>query len=32
VVGSGGGKIEGKLKNMGLTIAKPHASAVVIYF
>jgi flavorubredoxin len=29
LVGSAGGKIEGKLKGLGLTIVKPHASAVV---
>ena len=27
--GSAGAKIEGKLKNLGLTIVKPHASAIV---
>jgi flavodoxin len=29
LAGDAGGKIEGKLKNLGLTIVKPHASAVV---
>jgi flavodoxin len=29
LAGSAGGKIEGKLKSLGLTIVKPHASAVV---
>jgi len=29
LAGSGGGKIEGKLKGLGLTIVKPHASAIV---
>jgi flavodoxin len=29
LTGSAGGKIEGKLKSLGLTIVKPHASAVV---
>ena len=29
LVGSAGGKIEGKLKRLGLTIVKPHASAIV---
>ena len=29
LVGSAGGMIEGKLKSLGLTIIKPHASAVV---
>lgn len=29
LAGSAGGKIEGKLKGLGLTIVKPHASAVV---
>jgi flavorubredoxin len=29
LAGSAGGKIEGKLKSLGLTIIKPHASAVV---
>jgi flavodoxin len=29
LAGSAGGKIEGKLKGLGLTIVKPHVSAVV---
>jgi flavodoxin len=29
LAGDAGGKIEGKLKDLGLTIVKPHASAVV---
>jgi len=29
LAGSAGGKIEGKLKGLGLTVVKPHASAVV---
>ncbi len=29
LAGSAGGKIEGKLKSLGLTIVRPHASAVV---
>jgi flavodoxin len=29
LAGSAGGKIEGKLKSLGLAIVKPHASAVV---
>lgn len=29
LAGGAGGKIEGKLKSLGLTIVKPHASAVV---
>jgi flavodoxin len=29
LAGSAGGKIEGKLKSLGLTIVKPHASTVV---
>jgi flavodoxin len=29
LAGNAGGKIEGKLKSLGLTIVKPHASAVV---
>ena len=29
LAGSAGGKIEGKLKSLGLTIVEPHASAVV---
>jgi flavodoxin len=29
LAGSAGGKIEGKLKSLGFTIVKPHASAVV---
>jgi flavodoxin len=29
LAGSGGGKIESKLKDSGFTIAKPHASAIV---
>jgi hypothetical protein len=29
LAGNAGGKIEGKLKGLGLTIVKPHASAVV---
>jgi flavodoxin len=29
LAGNAGGKIEGKLKSLGLTILKPHASAVV---
>ena len=29
LAGSGGGKIESRLKDLGLTIVKPHASAIV---
>jgi flavorubredoxin len=30
LAGSGGGKIESRLKDVGLTIVKPHASAIVM--